>query len=140
MSSFKPIVDDQHIRTHDKWGSGHYGARRSGGKRVHLGVDIVARPKQVVYSPIDGVITREARYSDKRYRGIDIQGSGDWEGYLVRLLYVRALLSGPVYAGQEVGFAQNIAAKYKKMTNHVHLQVKYKRRWINPVELYYMFP
>ena len=122
----------------DNYGSGQHGASRGG--RSHAGLDIVTRANEVIFSPIDGEVIREAfPYHDgTEYRGILIKGTGDYNGYEIKLFYVNGLLSGPVKAGGLIGHAQNLAVKYPGITNHVHLEIYRNGVPINPVEAFRM--
>ena len=83
----------------DSWGSGQFGAGRGG--HIHRGLDIVTDPGQRVLSPIDGDVVREALpyRGDLRYRRVLIMGSGQWNGYEVKIFYVDGIRSGGVAAG-----------------------------------------
>ena len=73
------------VRGTDKWGSGHYGAKR--GTRLHNGIDIVADYGSDVVSPIDGTVTRISYpYSnDLAYKGIFIKGSGAYSNFEIKI-------------------------------------------------------
>lgn len=114
------------IRGTDPWGSGGFNASRM--SRRHRGVDLVAKPGETVVSPVSGVIERFGQcYPDsKRYRLVVIK----CEWAKCRLLYVapKVIVGQPVVAGEEIGVAQDIAARYSKrqrtMTNHVHFEIE----------------
>lgn len=134
---FSPITSGPSRRT-DAWGSGQYGAGRGG--RTHHGLDIIARPTEAIRSPIDGNVTREVHpyANDPRFRGLEIRGTGNWEGYEVKLFYVDGEFSGPVRAGQIVGRAQDLGVRYPGITNHVHVEVRDRGRELSPIELFGM--
>jgi len=46
------------VRGDDAFGSGHFGARRDGGKRKHEGVDYVVAPGAAVRAPIGGRVVK----------------------------------------------------------------------------------
>jgi murein DD-endopeptidase MepM/ murein hydrolase activator NlpD len=105
----------------DAGGHGAYGASR--GTRTHKGKDYEAEPGQYVFSPIDGTVERYARpyKDDENYSGIVIQG----KNARVKMFYLNPLesLGAEVKAGQIIGFAQDISAKYGgDMTPHIHLE------------------
>jgi hypothetical protein len=112
-------------RGHDQFGSGQPGASRDGGHRHHKGLDIVTRPMQQIFSPIEGDVIREAfpYKDDHRMRGILIRGFGEHLGWEIKLFYVIGLFSGRVGAGSLIGHAQDLSRKYPGITNHVHLEV-----------------
>jgi hypothetical protein len=91
-----------------------------------------------VFSPIDGQVLREAipYRNDPSFRGVVIQGIGEWLGYEVKLFYVQGIVSGPVRAGQAVGTAQDLGGRYPGITNHVHLEVRRGGMVIDPDQLF----
>ncbi|HET7792151.1 MAG TPA: hypothetical protein VFL64_02095, partial [Rhizobacter sp.] len=119
------VVRQQRSRTHDKFGSGQYGARRDGGTRTHRGLDVVTTPREAVFSPIDGTVVREARPypGDRLMRGLVIHGRGEWTGYRVKIFYAEGLVCGDVQAGQPIALAQDLSLKYPGITNHIHLEL-----------------
>lgn len=124
------------VRGKDRWGAGYFGASRSG--RSHRGLDVSAMPGESVLSPIDGIVIRDARpyKDDARYKGLVIQGSGDWAGYEVKMFYVARSLLGKVAAGDVVGTAQDLEPRYPGITNHVHLEVRCKGAVVDPAKLF----
>src|SRR5947207_4957707 len=73
----------------DAFGSGQFGVSRNRGARTHKGLDVVTKPREMIFSPIDPSV-----------RGIVIKGSGEWSDYKVKIFYAEGLLSGDVVAGQ----------------------------------------
>lgn len=121
------IVPMPAIRNDDA-GLGHYGAPRNG--HVHNGVDILVVPGNTVRSPIDGMVTRVAYpyANDFNWKGVEIQGTGNWENYKVKMFYLTpdiALIGQPVIRGQAIGVAQKISDRYpgQNMQDHVHVEV-----------------
>ena len=94
--------------------------------RRHDGADYRSRPGQPVVSPSDGHVQRvSAPYKDDaRYSGLLIRGS---DGNAVNLWYVApdaGVVGTDVAAGDRVGVAQDLRAKYgAAMTNHVHVRI-----------------
>ncbi len=120
--AFANITNNQKIRGCDPFGCGSFGASR--GDRDHKGIDIIALPNQQIKSPISGVVTRfPFPYSgDLSYTGIEIKN----KDYTIKIFYLTPTVTAgvTVKAGQVIGVAQNIAAKYgSTMTNHVHFEV-----------------
>jgi len=110
------------IRKIDAFGSGQYGALR--GDRLHQGTDYECEPGQLVFSPIDGTIVREARpYPDGDYSGVLIQG----KQVAVKLFYFlpdKKLIGKNVKAMDIIGRAQDISLRYGQgMTPHIHLEI-----------------
>jgi murein DD-endopeptidase MepM/ murein hydrolase activator NlpD len=123
-------------RKHDAWGSGAFGASRTG--HSHQGLDFVAMAGESVLSPVDGVVTRQLwpYATDTRYTGLEIDGSGEWAGYKIKLFYVTGVKLGKVAAGDVVGTAQDLEKKYKGITNHVHVEVRLNGTLKNPTDLF----
>lgn len=109
----------------DAAGLGHFGAPR--GSRTHQGIDYLTEPGQSVFSPVTGRFIRTGRpyATDARYSLAVIHGGG----LEFKLMYVEPLPGltpgTPVRAGQKIGTAQNVTAKYGgPMRNHLHLEVR----------------
>jgi len=118
------VLRKQAIRN-DAAGQGHFGARR--GNRTHQGLDLLATPGEPVLAPVAGTFIRSGYpyASDRRYRLAVIHGNGqEW-----KLMYVEPLATlkpgDRVKAGQVIGTAQDVAAKYgPPMLNHVHVELR----------------
>ncbi|MFP5263085.1 MAG: peptidoglycan DD-metalloendopeptidase family protein [Blastocatellia bacterium] len=135
MVTFHKITRGQ-SRNIDRYGSGQFGASR--GNRAHHGLDIMARPGESVLSPIDGDVIRESMPypQDPRYRGLVIRGTGQWDGYEVKMFYVLGILSGQVKAGQIIGTAQDLSGRYPGITNHVHIEVRLRGNLLAPMDMF----
>ena len=117
---FKNIVPGQITRPCDPHGCGYFKASR--GNKLHQGVDVVSQPGQRITSPIDGKITRYAYpYEDMSYAGIVVEN----DQYFIKIFYLAPTISvgSNVRAGQQIGLAQDIAARYPGITPHVHMEV-----------------
>lgn len=114
------------VRGSDAFGSGHFGARRDAGKRKHLGVDYVVAPGAAVRSPISGEVARigYAYRGDGGFRIVDIVNSET--KIKARVFYVApsVKVGDMVVAGQEIGAAQDLNARYPGITNHVHVELR----------------
>lgn len=106
--------------------------------RLHKGVDIVVKPGETVYSPVEGTVERTdvKPYAKDAYRGISIRTE---DGHRVRILYVTPHIKtgAHVKAGSPVGTAQDLLKRYPprkkgEMTNHVHVDVKKDGAFKNP--------
>lgn len=113
------------VRGVDAYGSGAYGTPRDGGRRTHHGVDFVAVAGQAVQAPIAGIITRIGA----AYAGQDtlqfVEISNPTTHYVARVLYVGPTVTRgmSVAAGDQIGIAQSLAARYPLgITNHVHVE------------------
>ena len=136
MQRFQAVTRAGGVRGQDRWGRGQFGACR--GNHSHQGVDFIARPGEEVFSPIDGNVVRTAApyKGDARFTGVVVDGVGLWAGVQVKMFYVEGERSGPVKAGERLGLAQNLQAKYPAITNHVHLEIRLFGRLLSPDEAY----
>jgi len=142
------------VRGQDASGSGRYGASR--GNRQHFGIDLVTPTTQTItlYAPISGKITYGAPYGVAKLtnsgwnvdQGFTIYGQGgtEYEGYVVSVFYsVLNVKAGTlVNIGDPVAYTiYDMYSAYAKtegkngMTNHVHYQVKYNGKPIDPLLL-----
>jgi murein DD-endopeptidase MepM/ murein hydrolase activator NlpD len=114
------------VRHEDTFGSGHFGASRDGGKRKHEGVDYVIAPGAAVHAPISGEVARLgfAYGGEGGYRVVEIVNSET--KIKARVLYVApsVQVGDIVVAGQEIGAAQDLNARYPGITNHVHVELR----------------
>ncbi|XP_034050155.1 leukocyte cell-derived chemotaxin-2-like isoform X4 [Thalassophryne amazonica] len=110
-------------RTSDKWGAGHYNARR--GNRLHKGLDIRCNDGSTVYAPFD--VTLKGRvivYKDPKKaainNGINLQG----QGLCFKLFYMKPdKISGTVKKGQRIGTMLPMQSVYPGITSHIHVQM-----------------
>jgi len=129
----------------DGQGSGEFNADRPG--RKHKGVDILSNAGDPIVSPIDGYISKVGYriYTTKcsYLVGVDITGTGLYEGYEISLFYVKSDLTekDEVKKGDVIGIQQSLndncyPQKYSNgnytMKNHVHVEVYYNRVLKNP--------
>lgn len=128
------------IRGTDRWGSGAYGAGRSGG-RTHRGVDIVCAVSSRVYAPFPATVVRKltvyssSRHIGKPYNtGLVLRGTGAWEGYEVKMFYVEKTVGDGrrVNPGASVGTMTDRASADPGMTNHVHVELYKDRKLMDP--------
>jgi hypothetical protein len=132
--SIKNIIRNFRIRGSDAFGNGAFGSARTG--HTHQGIDIIANEGDVITAPFPLEFIRTARpyAEDINYTG----GVYNFEDGEMRLYYIRPITTQKHFdTGEIIGYAQNISAKYstpsKKMTNHVHLEIRDKRgNLINP--------
>ncbi|HYD74293.1 MAG TPA: peptidoglycan DD-metalloendopeptidase family protein [Candidatus Binatia bacterium] len=118
------------VRGDDAFGSGDFGASRDGGKRKHEGVDYVIAPGAPVHAPIAGEVARlgYAYRGEGGYRIVEIVNSET--KVKARVLYVAPTVEvgDVVVAGQEIGSAQDLNARYPGITNHVHVELRDRRQ------------
>jgi len=109
----------------DPTGHGWYGAPRSGGRK-HKGLDLIARPGETIFSPIDGVLVRTGQVYGftKKFRLVVIKN----KTYEVKLMYMVPFgykTGQAVTKGAPIGVAQAIERYWGKgMINHIHLEVR----------------
>lgn len=113
-------------RDHDAYGSGHFGASRDGGARIHAGVDFVAKAGQAVVAPISGYVTKIGYVyaGDPNLRFVEITNPA--LKLEARAFYVRpkVQVGDTVYVGQTIGRVHSLQSKYPGgMTDHVHLEL-----------------
>lgn len=104
----------------DSGGSGRFGASR--GTRKHQGYDRLCLVGQDVFAPMRGKMVRSYPYiDDKKYTGCAIWA----DDFMIKMWYftpIENILFTIVEAGQVIGQAQDISAKYGGgMQPHVHL-------------------
>lgn len=110
------------VRGMDLHGSGAYHAPRKGA-RLHGGLDFCSLPGQVVVSPINGRVIREARpYVTGELSGVLIEG----KHVSVKLFYLlpdAAPYGREITQGERIGIAQSLQGRYPGITNHIHLEI-----------------
>jgi murein DD-endopeptidase MepM/ murein hydrolase activator NlpD len=138
---FYPITGPYQKIRNDSQGDGFFGASR--GYRSHNGLDIVVTPSSGVYSPIEGVLLRKAypygtSRSNEQWEGCVIVGVGDYQGYEVKIFYMRPFVIGEyVFPGDIIGVAQDISRKYSSaMIDHLHVEVRRDGILLDPATLF----
>ena len=114
----------------DSGGSGRFGAPR--GKRKHEGYDFLCKPGQIIKAVIAGKLIRAYPYAgDVIFTGCRIWGK-DWMSKMFYFIPHKHLINEDVLAGENIGIAQDISAKYGGgMLAHIHVAL-YK---LNPTKL-----
>lgn len=136
MPTAKPVLLNMKSRITNRLGSDTFGVPK--GARRHFSLDIEASSGENVYSPINGVLTREAlpHPNDLSSRGVFIQGTGAWEGYVVKIFYIQGINNGNVTQGQHIGFVQDLARKNSGINNHIHVEVLHNGAYIKPMKIW----
>lgn len=138
--TFYAVVQPYQKMRNDSQGDGHFGASR--GRRRHNGIDIIVLPGSAVYCPIEGFMKRIAHpypgRRNKKWLGCVIEGTGLYRGYEVKIFYMKPFLIGEyVYPSDVIGKAQAISDKYSSaMIDHLHVEVRYYGRLIDPATLF----
>ena len=116
----------------DHYGSGKFGAPR--GNHDHHGIDYSCPPGAIVYSPVEGIVSKLGYpYSnDLSYRYVQVTDEAD---HLYRVFYIEPLvdLEEEVDTETAIGICQDLTTRYQNgITNHVHLEVKYGHIYLPP--------
>jgi len=110
------------IRERDEWGSGEFGAPR-GQDKLHDGTDFICTPGQSIFSPISGLLVREARpYANSNYSGVLLHND-NIDVMIFYLIPDTVLVGKWCVKGHVIGVAQDISEKYPNMIPHVHLRI-----------------
>lgn len=138
---FFPVTSPYQKIRNDSQGKGFFGASR--GRRTHNGLDILVSPGNAVYCPIEGVMLRMAypygtSRGNKQWEGCAIVGVGDYQGYEVKIFYMRPFYIGDhLFPGDIIGIAQDISRKYSPaMMDHLHVEVRRDGVLIDPATLF----
>jgi murein DD-endopeptidase MepM/ murein hydrolase activator NlpD len=104
----------------DPGGDGHFGASR--GNRKHEGLDFLCAPGQIVRAVIPGKLVSAYPYAgDVIFAGCRLWG----KDFMAKMFYFiphKHLINEDVLAGEEIGIAQDISAKYGGgMLPHLHV-------------------
>lgn len=121
------------IRGIDKFGAGHFGASRDGGKRTHVGVDPITIAGADFLSRVEGTVSKLG-YPYKGnldYRYVQITAKNGW---LWRYHYVAPSveLCLKIKVGDKIGVCQDLQPRYPGITQHVHFEIKVDGEYIDP--------
>ncbi|XP_041818767.1 leukocyte cell-derived chemotaxin-2-like [Chelmon rostratus] len=114
---------DNSRRISDRWGQGHYGARRV--NREHKGLDIVCNDGSIVYAPFDATLHGNVIvYTDTSKAAINNGINLRANGLCFKLFYVQPdRTSGSVRKGERLGIMLPMQSVYPGITSHVHVQM-----------------
>ena len=119
-------------RINDSWGGGEYGASR--GNRKHKGIDYACHTKSLIFSPVDGVVTKLGYpYADDlNFRYVQVTGGN---GLNYRVFYVEPSveLGDVVTTDIIIGESQKLSDRYEGIIEHVHLEIRDNdKNYVNP--------
>ena len=117
------------MRTPDKHGEGHFGARR--GKRTHIGIDLACAKDSTVCALASGRITKvgypyipsDPEKGHLRYIQIET-AEGDRHRYFYVSLFGDLSLNDFVRKWDEIGKAQGLLDIYPGIGDHIHFEIK----------------
>jgi hypothetical protein len=113
-------------------GGVYHAARTTAGRsRFHEGVDLLTVAQEHVFAPAVGRVVRPADpYEDKKDKilsGLWYEiVSGPYDGFRLKMLYLKpdlSLVGKLVVAGTRLGAAQSLQHLYKRMLDHIHVEV-----------------
>ena len=111
----------------DSYGCGNFGAPRDGRARKHKGQDYISTVGQPVFTPIDGrVVSTGAAYADGRYPEltlVKIQSLSGVASFAFMYVLPVVQVGDTVTAGERIGTAQSLQARYPGIPNHVHIEL-----------------
>ena len=114
------------LRACDEFGCGAFGSERDAGGRRHEGVDFDAAAGQAIDAPMSGFVSKIglAYPGDQRFHYIQITNPA--LHYEARVFYVDpAVHEGEaIHIGQAIGRDHSLQARYRGITNHVHLEIE----------------
>lgn len=145
---FGKLLWSQELRE-DTAGSGQFDPVKEGGARPtekHNGVDLLVKPGDEVYSPMDARVLRKAfpYPGDLNYEGLLLEGIGEYEGYRFKIFYIQPLWTNKqmdagvtVKKGMPIGIAQAISKRYpgKKMKDHIHVELYAEGKLQDPTKV-----
>lgn len=110
------------IRGCDKFGCGHFGAKR--GDRLHRGVDLVITAGEPFESLCSGKVTKLGYVykGDMQLRYVEVTTKA---GQRWRYHYVTPAVSvgSMVRTGDTLGAVQSLQTRYPGITDHVHFEI-----------------
>jgi len=126
------MIFSVNFRKCDKFGCGHHLASR--GTRAHNGVDIIAKPNDIVLCIKDGEVTKlgYCYRDDLSYRYVQVTDS---DGTKLRYFYVTPSVrkGDKIKKYTAIGRAQDLEKRYEGITPHVHFEVMRDQEYLNPM-------
>jgi len=119
------------VRPPDKWGEGHFGAKRGYGS--HRGQDYLCLAESQILSPVEGKIIKHghAYEDDLSFRYVRVETKS---GEIHDFFYVESILpiGREIREGTVIGYSQDLTERYPGIGNHIHYQIKVNGIYINP--------
>jgi len=128
-----PIAAEEiHIRS-DRYGDGHFGTRRGGGRRKHKGLDIRADMGEPVYASKSGV-TATGWVKGGMGKYVKIKHQGGYVTLYGHLSEITVNSGAWVWQNEEIGKAGKTGnANYRAMHTHVHFEIRQNGKHIDPL-------
>ncbi len=136
-----PFANDKTFRLNleaiskDRWAyplAGSHVISPYGGKRNHLGVDVKTKPKDKIVAAFDGVVTRSGPFSGYG-NCIVIRHAYGFETLYSHQFKNLVRVGQKVKAGEVIGLTGRTG---RATTEHLHFEVKFRGRCLNPVVLF----
>jgi len=117
----------------DIFGDGHFGARRSGGRRKHKGLDIKADIGKPVFASKSGVVkTGWVKKGMGKY--VKIKHHGNYITIYGHLSKITVENDQWVWQGSKIGEVGKTGnANYKGIQPHLHFEIRYKNKHVDPL-------
>lgn len=122
-------------RDRDRWGSGHWGARR--GDREHQGIDYHCIPGSVCLSTVNGHVTKLGfPYADQKRSHLRYVEVTNDCGHKHRFFYIKPLVTegSQILKGNAIGIVQTLQDIYPDISDHIHYEIIVNGEKVNPEE------
>lgn len=130
-----PIFAEEISIRSDTFGHGHFAAARGGGMRKHKGLDIKANIGEAVRASKSGAVkigwvrSGMGKYVKIKHR----EAYSTMYGHLSKITVKN---NQWVWQGEQIGKVGKTGnANYKGIQPHLHFEIKYKNRYIDPLKL-----
>ncbi len=118
----------------DGYGEGYFGARRSGGKRAHNGLDIKADVGEPVYASKSG-FARTGWVKTGMGKYVIINHPWGYQTLYGHLNTITIADRQWVWQGRQIGEVGKTGnANYKRMQAHLHFEIRLHNRHLDPLE------
>lgn len=118
----------------DAYGKGYFGARRSGGKRKHKGLDIAGNIGDIVYASKSGIV-KVGNVPNGLGNYVKIQHI---DGYITLYGHLKSVSVEKdlwIWQGQKIGEVGNTGnANNPKIKPHIHFEIRKGEKVYNPLK------